>query len=451
MNKKDFNKIRNEFNHMMKSFDVSKISSKKIVSVCFEIQNNLNELLNQISLDQHPIFLSNNKFSVYSFGKEYSFSFYNEDDYKANKNEMINLVSNTLFINSRNHYKTFIFGGLNFDLSESNNEIWNDIPIAHFTLPRYTFTDSKLIINLFLDNSVSLENINQLFLKYIDNLEILLSNQKKNTINSDLLDISDLTSNDLYHKKINNLIDIFKTGNSNLIKVVFSRIKKVSFPYAVPLLNIYKNLLNKNNNSMNFLYSIKDDINIIGSTPELVLSKLNYKIESESIAGSNYNKNNDFIYDEKEIIEQRIVTDYIINFFKKNALDIEYNDKPKIKKSSDIEHLCTSFSANLKNDKNILDLLIDLHPTPAIGGYPKNKAMDMIRQLKENRGWYGGPIGWIDNNLDGQFYLNIRSGLGVDKNLYLFSGSGITEKSNSENEWMETEQKFNLMLEACNE
>ena len=92
-----------------------------------------------------------------------------------------------------------------------------------------------------------------------------------------------------------------------------------------------------------------------------------------------------------------------------------------------------------------------MHPTPAIGGYPKGKAIDMIRKLKENRGWYGGPIGWIDNNLDGQFYLNIRSGLGVDKKLYLFSGSGITEKSNLENEWMETEQKFNLMLEACNE
>ena len=90
MNKKDFNNIRNEFNHMIKSFDVSKISFQKIVSVCFKIQDNLNEILNQISLDQHPIFLSNNKFSAYSFGKEYSFSFYNEDDYKANKNEMIN-------------------------------------------------------------------------------------------------------------------------------------------------------------------------------------------------------------------------------------------------------------------------------------------------------------------------------------------------------------------------
>jgi menaquinone-specific isochorismate synthase len=72
----------------------------------------------------------------------------------------------------------------------------------------------------------------------------------------------------------------------------------------------------------------------------------------------------------------------------------------------------------------------------------------MIRNLKEDRGWYGGPIGWIDNNLDGQFYLNIRSGLGLNKDLYLFSGSGITEKSNTENEWNETEHKFKSMLES---
>ena len=361
---------------------------------------------------------------------------------------MINLISNTLFINYKNYYKTFIFGGLNFDLGESNNQIWDDIPIVQFTLPRYTFTDSKLIINLFLDDVFSVENINQLFLQYIDDLEIILSNQKKNTINSELLDISDLTSNDSHHKKINNLLDIFKSGNSDLTKVVFSRIKKASFSDSIPLLDIYKKLLNKDGNSTNFLYSIKDDVSVIGSTPELVLSKSNHKIQSESIAGSNYSKNNDFISDKKELIEQRIVTDYIIDFFKKNAVDIKYNDKPKIKKSSDIEHLCTSFSADLKNDKNILDLLIDLHPTPAIGGYPKQKAIDMIRNLKEDRGWYGGPIGWIDNNLDGEFYLNIRSGLGVNKDLYLFSGSGITEKSNSDNEWSETEHKFKSMLES---
>tara|TARA_B100000029_G_C17531372_1_gene943366 strand:+ start:49 stop:1401 length:1353 start_codon:yes stop_codon:yes gene_type:complete len=449
MNKKDFHNIRNQFNRMINSFDQSQISTQKIISICFDAQNNLSDFLNQFSLEDYPIFLSNNEFSAYSFGKEYSFSFYSEYDYKSNKDEMIKLVSDTLFINSKNHYKTFIFGGLNFDLSESNNKIWNDMPVGHFTLPRYTFTDSKLIINLFLDNKVSFNEINQLFSQYIDNLERIFIKNHVNNIKSELLDISDLESHDLYHRKINNFLETFKRSNSDLIKVVFSRIKKASFSYKVPLINIYKKLLSKNSRNMNFLYSIKDDASVIGSTPELILSKLNHEIQSESIAGSNYsNKTNHFTSDKKEVIEQKIVTDYIIEFFKKNTADIKYNDKPKIKKLSNIEHLCTSFSARLKNDKNILDLLIDLHPTPAIGGYPKEKAIDMIRSLKENRGWYGGPLGWIDNNLDGQFYLNIRSGLGVNKDLYLFSGSGITEKSNSDNEWDETEYKFKSMLES---
>ena len=141
----------------------------------------------------------------------------------------INLVSNTLFINSKNHYKTFIFGGFNFDLAESNNKIWNDVPIANFTLPRYTFINSKLIINIFLDSKATIEKINQVFLQYIDALEFILFNNKVSDIKSQLLDISNLTSNDLYHKKINNLLNIFKTSDSDLIKVVFSRIKKASF------------------------------------------------------------------------------------------------------------------------------------------------------------------------------------------------------------------------------
>ena len=68
--------------------------------------------------------------------------------------------------------------------------------------------------------------------------------------------------------------------------------------------------------------------------------------------------------------------------------------------------------------------------------------------MKENRGWYGGPIGWIDNNLNGKFFLNIRSGLILDKDIYLFSGSGITKDSNLDDEWNETEQKFNLMIDS---
>ena len=449
MNNVDFKKIRNQFKSMVQSFDEPKISNQKIFSVCFDLENNFKDFLDRFSSEYCPIFFSNDKFSAFSLLKEHSFAFYEEDDFKIQKKEMIDLISNALFINSKKDYKTFIFGGFNFDLNESNNDIWEGVPIGGFTLPRYTFIDSKLIINIFLKNKATKIKIEEIIYKYINDLEGILFKTDQSTVRSKLLKISNLTSKDSYFSKIKSLLKNLKEDNSELIKVVFSRIKKASFSDKVPLIDIYKNLMSNHGGNMNFLYTIKDNISIIGSTPELILSKLNSQIKSESIAGSNYIKKTDeFILDEKEIVEQKIVTDYIINFLNENAVDIKYNNKPQIRKSSNIEHLCTSFSATLDTNKNIFDLLNDLHPTPAIGGFPKQKAINLIRDKKENRGWYGGPIGWIDNNLDGHFFLNIRSGLGINSDLYLFSGSGITDKSKSDNEWSETEQKFNLMIES---
>ena len=127
---------------------------------------------------------------------------------------------------------------------------------------------------------------------------------------------------------------------------------------------------------------------------------------------------------------------------------LHFRIKPFIKKTSNIDHLCTSISGTINSDKTIFNLLRILHPSPAISGFPINEAIDKINSLEENRGWYGGLIGWIDNNLNGKFFLNIRSGLILGNDMYLFSGSGNTKDSNIDSEWRETEQKFNLMIES---
>ena len=452
MNKIDFKNIRNQFESMIQIFDKHKISNQKIFSAVFDLNFNFEYILGDILSNYNPIFFSSTNFVAFNLINEHNFLFSKGDNFKIKENEIMEIISGTVFINSNQDYKTFIFGGFNFDLNEVNNNIWNGVPIGDFTLPRYTFIDSKLIINFFTENKTTKLKIEKIIFKYIDDLEQILITPQQNTIKSKLLKISDLTSRDSYYSKVNDLLKNLKKDDSELIKVVFSRIKKVSFSDKVPLINLFKNLLYRHSQNMNFLYTIKDNISIIGSTPELILSVLDGQIRSESIAGSNYiHKTNEFVLDKKEIIEQKIVTQYIIDFFNQNAKDIAYNEKPYIKKSSDIEHLCTSISGKLDTDKNIFNLLKNLHPTPAIGGFPKNEALSLIKAENEDRGWYGGPIGWIDNNLEGEFFLNIRSGLGFDSNLYLFSGSGIIKESICENEWMETEQKFNLMLNACNE
>ena len=89
-----------------------------------------------------------------------------------------------------------------------------------------------------------------------------------------------------------------------------------------------------------------------------------------------------------------------------------------------------------------------LHPTPAVSGYPINKAYQVINQYEQyDRGWYSGPIGWVNAAGDGDFCVALRSALIKDNSIYLFSGGGIVLNSIAENEWKETELKFQTIRE----
>lgn len=444
----DFKKIKNQFNLIIEKLDYSKVSNQKIFTVSFDIDKNSVYMKNELLTSHCPFIFSSNTFSVCGFIREKFFSFDTKNEYQDNKNKILKYISESFAIDNNSDTKTFIFGGLSFDLNQNYDDIWKDVPLINFTLPRYILHDSKLIINLYTDVKMSLEKIKLKISTYIDELEKMYSNNSIN-FQPELTEIKNLKEKNIYCKKINHLLNKLKNKDESITKVVVSRIKKATFKNKIPLFNIFNNLVRKNTDNMNFLYSINDDINIIGSSPELIISKNGIKIKSESIAGTNYQTTtDDFTTNKKEIIEQKIVTKYINVFFKNNTTNILFNDKPNIKKSSNIEHLWTSFSADQNNNKSILDLLYELHPTPAIAGEPKKEALNIINSYDENRGWYGGPIGWIDNKLNGSFFLNIRSGLGINKDLYLFSGSGITDQSNADNEWIETEYKFNLMEES---
>ena len=448
-NFKDIIIIKEECREIFKSFDYSKINNQKIISFCIDMKNVSNNFLNEINTNIQPYFFISNKTSFYGFKEEYRFSFHTIDDYKSNKNQMLKIISDSFFINSEKNDKTYLFGGLNFDLNDKNYGIWENIPVANFVLPRYILNQDKLIINFYNESKLSGKEIDNILCNYINDLGNMFNAKIEKNNLSYLVEINNLITKSDYYEKLNKTIRDLKHKSTELTKVVCSRIKKASFINEVPIIDIYKKLISHNKKSMTFLFSINQEIFTIGSSPELILSKSSSTIKSESIAGSNFNReSDDFKIDTKEVIEQRIVTDYILDFFNTNSKNIKYNNVPIIKKSSSIEHLCTSFSADTINDKNILDLLSEIHPTPAIGGYPRQEAINIIRSYKENRGWYGGPIGWIDSNLDGMFYLNIRSGMGSNNDLYLFSGSGITEKSIAKNEWEETEHKFKLMIDS---
>ena len=131
----------------------------------------------------------------------------------------------------------------------------------------------------------------------------------------------------------------------------------------------------------------------------------------------------------------------------------KFNIKPSVGSKSIMElknllHIKTSISAETSKDDDFLNIIDSLCPSAALSGYPKDSSIKKINELeKYDRGWYSGTIGWIDNNLDCEFYAGLRSALNRDKRIYIYSGAGITIDSNINEEWMEINSKMQTIAE----
>jgi isochorismate synthase len=124
-------------------------------------------------------------------------------------------------------------------------------------------------------------------------------------------------------------------------------------------------------------------------------------------------------------------------------------DSPRVARARSVQHLETPISARMPHAGHVLDLVECLHPTPAVGGFPRERALATIRELEAiDRGWYAGPFGWTDLQGDGEFVVAIRSALVAGRSAALFAGCGIVADSVPAAEWEETCLKLRPMLAA---
>ena len=122
---------------------------------------------------------------------------------------------------------------------------------------------------------------------------------------------------------------------------------------------------------------------------------------------------------------------------------------PRIAAARSVQHLETPVSARVCRAGSVLDLVERLHPTPAVGGYPAERALAIVRELEAiERGWYAGPFGWTDLDGSGEFVVAIRSALLSGRMASLFAGSGIVADSVPSAEYEETSLKLRPMLAA---
>ena len=199
----------------------------------------------------------------------------------------------------------------------------------------------------------------------------------------------------------------------------------------------------------------------IGATPELLMERTSDGHYSAMALAGTRPSGSPEAWDPKNLEEQRIVTDYLLRSFQ--ACGISATPSPlHTRQAGPVEHLCTIVSSNYEPQGNyelrimnyegesifdIVRLLSRFSPTPALGGYPRGMAMEMIRSReKGRRGAYGGYFGYVDAVGAFRMYVNLRSARIFPEAVRLYAGGGITRHSDSDAEWTETIRKMQTLL-----
>jgi menaquinone-specific isochorismate synthase len=120
----------------------------------------------------------------------------------------------------------------------------------------------------------------------------------------------------------------------------------------------------------------------------------------------------------------------------------------RVKRLATVQHLWTPVTATLSENEHVLSLVEALHPTPAVGGLPPEKALETIRDTEPfDRGWYAAPVGWIDAAGYGTFAVALRSAVARGDVATLFAGVGVVEDSDPDREWDEVQLKYRALLD----
>src|SRR5581483_7884054 len=150
---------------------------------------------------------------------------------------------------------------------------------------------------------------------------------------------------------------------------------------------------------------------------------------------------------DKDREENAIVARTIARTLRPHAVWVTVSPEPALVRVANIQHLGRPIRAQLTAPIDAVELAGLLHPTPAVGGEPREIAEPLIPALEGlDRGWYAGAVGWTDGSGDGEFCVALRCALLRGARASCYAGGGIVRDSNPAAELAETEVKLEALL-----
>ena len=345
----------------------------------------------------------------------------------------------------KHHLK--ICGGFQFSAHKSGDE-WRQFGINHFILPEIlsTMEDGVTYVTYTVPREeFDIERFKAIVQRLTERPESSIEPPK------DITRIEDIFKDEWRDLVAQTVDELDETK-----KIVLARRRLIQFEQPISVPYLLQRALTGEQNSYLFVLESEESI-FFSQTPEQLIEVEDNILSTKAVAGTIRRTHDEqldeeniqaFLNDQKNLNEHQFVVDSILQDIEDYVTEVDYNRKPEILTNDHLYHLYTQIKASLKENAYI-KLLDRLHPTPALGGYPKDEAVEYIERYEfGTRGLYGAPVGYIDMDDDCEFIVAIRSMLLKQYQAILFAGCGIVCNSDPDAEVAETSVKFKPMMKA---
>ena len=342
--------------------------------------------------------------------------------------------------------------------SATDTEPWAAFPDARFVFPRVqvTITDRGpwLTVNA-VGSEASVAAVEAKLDAERERIESLPAADPE-TPQPGILDRRRTTTPDSWRAGVTAATDRIEAGT--LQKVVLAQALEVDLAADLNVGDILSRLGEKYPSCHRFLVEPDgpEPPAFFGATPEKLVSLRGRTVETAALAGTTGRGETpaedewlarELLADPKNVHEHDLVAETICDQLAPFAASVSAGER-EIRRLATVQHIHTPITAELAEDTHVLSLVEALHPTPAVGGLPPDKALETIRETEPfDRGWYAAPIGWIDAAGNGTFAVGLRSAVATRRLATLFAGVGIVGDSDPDREWDEVELKFRPILD----
>ena len=428
--------------------------TKGIISFCIELP--FRDLIDiySIFLDKYNFSIfweENNNISFLALDKCKSVQLKGPNRFQLAKDFNDKTLKN--IINLESHYKfsslTKIFYFFTFRENLNKYQVDNDFSILEGVLPKFLIiNDGKNItirMNIEIDPRISIrDNINEFW----DIRGKIISSKSQNyNYGNSHLSLDDFYKSfyknyPLLNKQISAAIKLINDGCIEKLvlgsKLIFQLKKKLN------IIQILHKLRLSQANACRYLWKRNKENIIFGASPEKLFSFKEKVLQLEAIAGTEkigFDMET-LLRSDKNLREHNFVINYLIENLKFLNIRNYKKGEIKVKKFGNIAHLCTLISAEVNKICPFV-LLEKLHPSPAVCGFPKEKALDYLDSLENfDRGNYASPFGWVDVEGNADFRVALRGARILNGEIEFIAGSGLVKGSICEKEIDEIKLKL---------